>query len=201
MHRQLLFALIATIAGTAVAPAQQPGVTAEPGSKQILRDRCHMDACSYFLVDRIELLTRKPSGMVFRVEGGIFTAAAPLDAEGAPDYERIQPPPEQAFTPAEEIVDCSTDTPGVAFFVKDTSEWYFTQINPGDADSVFGYNMSSHSHFWFVCLGENIPADLIYPEGSADVARRAGYSNVWPDGGGQETFASLDDLMAYLDRR
>ena len=111
--------------------------------------RCHMDVCSFFIIDRAVAVGSTSSGTLYAISGRGWDATYKMRGEN--DQHEYDRPPVSISKPAPfiDMVFCSKAKP--IFFGFYDGKWNAEQLRPGDPDAVFGYNESTYQFYWAAC--------------------------------------------------
>jgi hypothetical protein len=111
--------------------------------------RCHMDVCSFFIIDCAVPVGSTSSGTLYAISGRGWDETYKMRGEN--DQHEYDRPPVSISkqAPFIDMVFCSKAKP--IFFGFYDGIWNAEQLRPGDHDAVFGYNESTYQFYWAAC--------------------------------------------------
>lgn len=134
--------------------------------------RCHMDYCSYFIIDAATPVGNGRDGKLFKIEERTWGADYNPPPDNAPEsYNEYAQPPKSVGKQEREtrFVYCSKTRPTSFFF--DSGKWTSNKLRPGDQGAIFGYNESEYTWYFAACHN----AILKSPYDDHNLPRRLGY--------------------------
>ena len=128
--------------------------------------RCHMEECSFFIIDHVVPVGSTAFGTLYAVSGKQWEATYKV---GENEYDR---PPISVSKPEQfiDMVFCSKTKP--IFFGFYDGKWNAEQLRPGDPDAVFGAVESTYQFYWAACHN-HITRD---PYKTTALAKKLGYN-------------------------
>ena len=152
--------------------------------------RCHMDGCSFFIIDAAVPVGAGKDGTLFAISARVWSAEYRMHGDN--DTHEYDRPPVSVGekTPELSMVFCSKVRP-VSFYYGE-GKWHSADLRPGDESAVFGYNESAYQFYYAACH-HFITRDPV----SKAMATRLGYQ--FAKHPSEENVADSDDKRQPMD--
>ncbi len=185
------FIVVVAVALMVASPPNAQAAEFQPAIGHKGYGRCHMDTCSFFIIDRATPVGDGRDGTLFEIQERDWGADYRPPAENAPDSfdEYAQPPIHVSKQePGTSTVYCSKTRPTV--FDRDGGKWVSTPLRPGDDGAVFGFNESAYQWYFAACH-----AVIVHEPNPNHLAQRLGYHFKHSDGGGEQGSTAPRDML------
>jgi hypothetical protein len=154
-------------------------------AEEVLKGRCHMDACSWMRPGVPEIVHSGASGTLKKLK---MTSGSSMHPNGSYDKRA----PIEWDAPHDEYVFCSKRHPAVIF--SSEGKWLAHLLAPGYPDGVYGYNESDYVQYFKICH------KLVWSyTKDASVAEKLGYPRYLVKSVDQIKLVKPEDIMALPD--
>ena len=153
--------------------------------------RCHMDSCTFFIIDRATSIGDGRDGTLFEIEERDWSAAyRPPNEHDPASYDEYSQPPISVSKqePRKAFVYCSKTRPTV--FDLFEGKWSSTPLRPGDDGAVFGFNESAYIWYFAACHDA-----IVHEPNRNHLAERLGYRFKHSDGGAEQGTKAPRDML------
>jgi hypothetical protein len=116
------------------------------GAAEVQQGRCHMNVCDWFKIDSQSTVGSSSDGVLIKAA---FRWWQSDDLNGTTSNR----PPQDGEKLTTEYFFCSRRAPAVLVLRGNTGTWTVTELAPGEADDIAGFNTTAYLRYFLVCHG------------------------------------------------